>query len=264
VSPLLNFWSNQLTSVPALAILFGMTEQQIRRTAVSDQLFSVLRDRILTGGLPAGSPLTAERELASEFGVNRHAVREAVKRLQQARLVEVSQGGRTRVLDWRASAGLDLAFEVPQNGVGPLETLQRDAMEMRACVGADAARRCAERCPPEAAAAITRAAEAYAGIGADLAALEAADIALWRLIIEGSGNVAYLLAFNSLVSGAIANGEVPLAYRTNELLDVASRRRLAELIAVRDADAAERLAREMLSHTVRAMTRAAERKEVAG
>jgi DNA-binding FadR family transcriptional regulator len=258
-----------LTSAPAVSILFGVMEPQIRRTAVSDQLFSLLRDRILSGELPPDGPLTAERELAAEFGVNRHAVREAVKRLQQARLVEVSQGGRTRVLDWRTSAGLDLAFDLPRSDAGALANLQRDALEMRACVGADAARRCAERRSPEAAAAIVEAAEAYGTIGADLAALDAADIAIWRLIVEGSGNVAYLLAFNSLVSGAIASGEVPLVYRTAELLDVAGHRRLARLIAAQDAAAAEQAAREILSHTVRAMARAAEmderdEKEVAG
>jgi DNA-binding FadR family transcriptional regulator len=239
-----------------VAILVGMTGLQIRRVSVSDQLFSVLRDRILAGALAADDALTAERDLAEEFGVNRHAVREAVKRLQQARLVEVSQGGRTRVLDWRRSAGLDLLFDTPQTGVA-LAGLQRDAMQMRACLGADAARLCAERCSPQTAGAVRAAAEAYGAIGADLAALDAADIALWRLIVAGSGNLAYLLAFNSLVGGVASSGEVPLVHRTAELLDVQVRRRLAELIAARDAGAAERVAREMLSRTVDAMTGAA-------
>ncbi|MEU6239511.1 GntR family transcriptional regulator [Kitasatospora sp. NPDC047058] len=213
-----------------------MTEAPIKRESVSDQLFAVLRDRILSGRLPAGSALTAERDLAAEFGVNRHAVREAVKRLQQARLVEVSQGGRTRVLDWRASAGLDLAFDVAQ-GNAVFAGLQRDAMEMRACIGADAARLCAERRSPETAAAIVEAAEAYGAIGADLAALDTADVALWRLVVAGSGNLAYLLSFNTLVGGAVASGEVPLVHRTAELLDVTIRRRLAEHVAGRNAPA---------------------------
>ncbi|MFJ3793378.1 FadR/GntR family transcriptional regulator [Kitasatospora sp. NPDC090091] len=232
-----------------------MTEAPIKRESVSDQLFAILRDRILGGHLPADSALTAERDLAAEFGVNRHAVREAVKRLQQARLVEVSQGGRTRVLDWRTRAGLDLAFDVAR-GNAVFTGLQRDAMEMRACIGADAARLCAERCPPEVAEAIAGAAADYGATGADLAALDTADVALWRLIVTGSGNLAYLLSFNTLVGGAVASGEVPLVHRTAELLDVTVRRRLAELIAARDAQGAERVAREMLTRTVTAMTRA--------
>ena len=42
--------------------------------------------RILEGKLEAGSALPSERFLAEEFGVNRHAVREALKRLEQAGL----------------------------------------------------------------------------------------------------------------------------------------------------------------------------------
>jgi DNA-binding FadR family transcriptional regulator len=241
-----------------------MTSERIRREPVSDQVFARLRDAILSGRHPAGEGLPAERELAGEFGVNRHAVREAMKRLQQARLVEVAQGGRTRVLDWRRTAGLDLAVSLADAGAGngpdgtpagppplALAGLTRDALEMRACVGADAARLCAERGSAEALAEIRAAADRYADAGPDLAALGEADVAWWRLVVEGSGNIAYLLAFNTLVSGALAVEAVPMTHRTAELLDVAAHRRLGALIAERDAAAAERLARELLTRSVR-------------
>ncbi|WP_225821704.1 FadR/GntR family transcriptional regulator [Streptomyces naphthomycinicus] len=228
-----------------------MAQRPIRRQAVSDQLFAVLRDRILDGRLPPGSALTAERDLAAEFEVNRHAVREAVKRLQQARLVAVSHGGRTLVLDWRHTAGLDLAVGIAAADGGPsVADLARDALEMRACIGADAARLCALRCSGTTAARITEAADRYARSGPDLAELGAADVAWWRLVVEGSGNLAYLLAFNSLVGGTLPVADVPDDLRTAELLDVAAHVRLAARIAAREAEAAERLARELLSRSV--------------
>ncbi|MFE5796409.1 FadR/GntR family transcriptional regulator [Streptomyces sp. NPDC056503] len=233
-----------------------MTQQPLRREAVSDQLHAVLRDRILAGALPAGTPLTSERELSAEFGVNRHAVREAIKRLQEARLVQVSHGGRTLVLDWRRTAGLELAVGIAQAGSGPaLPELARDALEMRACIGADAARLCAARCSRETANAIVEAAACYALSGPDLAALGEADIAWWRLIVEGSGNLAYLLAFNSLVGGSLNVGEVPMDLRTAELLDVDAHVRLAAHIAGGEAEAAERLARELLGRSVPSVAR---------
>jgi DNA-binding FadR family transcriptional regulator len=229
----------------------GNAGRPIRREAVSDQLFAVLRDRILGGELPPGSPLTAERDLAAEFEVNRHAVREAVKRLQQARLVEVSHGGRTVVQDWRRTAGLDLAVGIAAAVDGPSTgDLTRDALEMRACIGADAARLCALRCSEAAAAEITETAGRYAVSGPDLAELNAADIAWWRLIVEGAGNLAYLLAFNSLVGGALPVADVPGDLRTAELLDMEAHMRLAAHIAAREDGAAERLARELLSRSV--------------
>ncbi|MFF0386476.1 FadR/GntR family transcriptional regulator [Streptomyces sp. NPDC004286] len=228
-----------------------MTPLPVRREAISDQLYAVLRDRILGGALLPGSPLTAERDLAAEFGVNRHAVREAVKRLQQARLVEVSHGGRTLVLDWRRTAGLDLALGLAAADTGPtIAELTRDALEMRVCIGADAARLCALRCSDQAASRIMESAGRYAVQGPDLAELGEADVAWWRLIVEGSGNIAYLLAFNSLVTGALPVAEVPDALRADELLDVEAHVRLGTLIAAREAHAADRLARELLSRSV--------------
>ncbi|MFJ9750891.1 FadR/GntR family transcriptional regulator [Streptomyces chartreusis] len=228
-----------------------MTEQRIRREAVSEQLFTLLRDRILSGDLAAGVPLTAERELAAEFGVNRHAVREAVKRLQQARLVEVSHGGRTMVLDWRRTAGLDLALQLAHTErLSTSYDLRRDVLEMRASIGADAARLCAARCPDRTAAEIVSAAAAYINTGPDLTDLAAADVTWWRLIVEGSGNIAYLLAFNSLVGEGFTAGEVPTDLRATELLDVAGHMKLAALIASRDEQGAEAAARALLARSV--------------
>ena len=39
-------------------------------------------------------------------------MREALKRLQQSGLVRISQGGATRVRDWRRHGGLDLLLEL--------------------------------------------------------------------------------------------------------------------------------------------------------
>ncbi|WP_433362707.1 FadR/GntR family transcriptional regulator [Actinoplanes sp. CA-142083] len=225
-----------------------MTFEPLSRQSVSDQVFGRLRDAIVSGRYPAGDPLPSERELATAFDVNRHAIREALRRLQQLGLVKVSQGGATRVLDWRATAGLDLAMALSAAGdVLPVETLIRDVLEMRACVGADAARLCATRADEAARQAVVEAAEAYASAAPDLEQMGAADRALWRRIIEGSGNIAYLLAFNSLTAGTLAVGTVPPHRRTAELLDVAAHRNLAALISAGDAAGAEREARALLA-----------------
>jgi GntR family transcriptional repressor for pyruvate dehydrogenase complex len=222
-----------------------------RREPVSDQLFARLRDQILSGAIAPGDPLPSERDLAAGHGVNRHAVREAVKRLQQCRLIEVFQGGRTRALDWRRTAGLDLAVDVPgtRDAIG-VPGVVHDALEMRVCIGADAARLCATRADSGQRAAIVDRAEAYAECGPDLTALNLADIEWWRLIVEGSHNLAYLLSFNSLVDNAIAIGQAPPDLRSDELLDVEAHRSLADRIARQDARGAERLARELLQRSV--------------
>ena len=102
-----------------------------------------LREQILTGELAPGDRIPSERALSEELGINRHAVREALKRLPTASLVRITRGGATRVLDWRQSAGLDLLLDLMQQGdTPPAEAAVGSVLEMRASVGADVVRRC--------------------------------------------------------------------------------------------------------------------------
>ncbi len=221
---------------------------------MSDHVFAQLRDAIVSGAYEPDASLPSERELAATFAVNRHAVREALRRLQQLGLVKVSQGGATRVLDWRLHAGLDLAMSTAMaaGDVLPLGTLVRDMMEMRACIGADSARLCALRGTPAAKAQIAARVDDLAAAAPDLDRMGEANVALWRAVVTGSGNTAYLLAFNSLVSGALAVGHVPPRLRTAELLDVAGHRRLSDHIADGAADLAEEQARTLLTASLSA------------
>ncbi|MFD2762846.1 FadR/GntR family transcriptional regulator [Micromonospora eburnea] len=239
-----------------------MTFAPVPRASVSDHVFGQLRDAILSGRYRPEETLPGERELAAAFAVNRHAVREALRRLQQLGLVRVSQGDATRVLDWRVHAGLDLALSLARSAdVLPVETLVRDMLEMRACVGIDAARLCAERGDPAVTAALVQAAEEYALLTPDLPRMDEANIAVWRLIVRGSGNTAYLLAFNSLVAGAFALGEVPPDARAAELLDVAGHRRLAAAIAAGQGAEAARHAQALLTAPVTTPTTPVPRRE---
>lgn len=109
---------------------------------MSDEVYSRPVLEILTGGLPAEAPLPSERELALAFRVNRHAIREALKRLQQSGLVRITHGGKTRVRDWRSNDGLEALSALVAAGVAPNGIL-RDVAVMRRTIGSDAALACA-------------------------------------------------------------------------------------------------------------------------
>ncbi|MEV4422618.1 winged helix-turn-helix domain-containing protein [Patulibacter sp. NPDC049589] len=111
---------------------------------VSDVLHDRLRAEILAGDLTPGDAMSSERALAERHGVNRHAVREALKRLEQAGLVRITQGGATRVQDWRETGGLDLLLDLVRDAgaeAGPPAEVVRSVLELRALIGVDAARR---------------------------------------------------------------------------------------------------------------------------
>ena len=211
-------------------------------TSVSGRVYEHLRDAILAGEHDA---LPSERRLSEELGASRHAVREALKRLQQSGLVRISQGGATRVRDWRRHGRLELLLELDEPPAG-LE-IERPVMEMRASVGADAARRCAAR-----ASAVVRAElEARAEMLAAEEGLEARNTiyeAFWDLIVEAADNLAYRLALNTLVT----QRAVPVdAQRVAaELRDPDAVRALAAAIAAGDEERTFAKARELLERSV--------------
>ena len=59
-----------------------------QRPAVSDRVFRALADAVLSGRYAPDEKLPTQRRLATDLGVNMASVREALKRLEQLRLVE--------------------------------------------------------------------------------------------------------------------------------------------------------------------------------
>src|ERR1700754_192910 len=152
-------------------------------TTRSGQVHARLRGEILSGRYAPGDALPSERRLSEELEANRHAIREALKRLQQAGLVAISQGGATRVRDWRRHGGLELLLDLDE---APEQlNAARAAMEMRACVGADAARRCAQRAAAARKAEMRARAEHLTATDS-LEARNAHYEVLWDLIVDGA------------------------------------------------------------------------------
>ena len=85
-----------------------MPLQPVTRRSVPDEVFDQVLAEVVDGEIEAGEALPSERRLAEVLGVSRPAVREALQRMAQTRLVEVRQGGATTVRDFKRSAGLDL------------------------------------------------------------------------------------------------------------------------------------------------------------
>jgi DNA-binding FadR family transcriptional regulator len=220
-----------------------------QRPPLSETIFVRVRDGIL-GGRPApGEPLPSERALAEELGCNRHAVREAVKRLQQAGLVAVSHGGATRVLDWRATGGLDLLAQLPfAAGAAPDPALLRSILELRLCVGNDAARRCAERAPEPVLDALRTALEAQRAAGPEHTPLLYAR--LWDHVIDGADNIAYRLAYNSLLAGLDPDDELSRGLFSAEAADIDAVEALVAAIVAGDPDAASDAASGLLTRVL--------------
>ncbi len=75
---------------------------------LADDIFHDLRRRILDGTLDAGERLPPERDLATQYATNRNTLREAIRKLEQSRLVSVRQGQGVTVGDFRRTGTIEL------------------------------------------------------------------------------------------------------------------------------------------------------------
>lgn len=233
---------DQLLSCIAMAL------QAVEKRSLPDGVFEQLMTEIVSGRYAAGVVIPSERDLSKVFSVNRHVVREAVKRLQQIGLLSVVQGGRTKVLDFRRSAGLDLlalAAEHAEHAEGLLPLLA-GALEMRAGIGADVARLCAQRAGEDLREELLEISARLAGdvAGDELLAL---DRRFWQRVLDGAGNLSYQLAFNSLMRAVHVQHDLSLTWLERELEDSDHRRPIAAAIAAGDAEGAATAARLALT-----------------
>lgn len=200
----------------------------VRRASVPDQVFARLCEAIVGGRYVPGERLPTQRALAAELGVNMASVREALKRLEQLRLVEVRHGEATRVLDWRHSGieALAVLGRLDDSFVGPL-------FEARRLLLTDVARLAAERRDDDQAEQLVALAGAVAAAPDDEAA-QLADWELMALLVEAAANPVL-----ALIAGSVR--EVYLANRARFVALVSPRAEVAPLYAevaaaVRDRD----------------------------
>jgi GntR family transcriptional regulator, transcriptional repressor for pyruvate dehydrogenase complex len=223
----------------------------IHNRSLADQVFEQLAREIVVGRYPAASSLPAERTLASVFGVNRHVVREGLKRLEQIGLLKISQGGGTKVLDFKRHAGLDLLALMAEHATGgrDVAAVWVSVLEMRAAIAADIARLCAERASPSIKEELVAIAKQMHATDAN-AQLHLLEVRFWERAVEGAGNLAYRLAFNSLIKSAQAMGTAAEEWAARELRANGYRDAIASAILQGDAPRAEAETRDAMRKAV--------------
>lgn len=238
-----------------------MALQPVRRQSVPEDVFDQIVAEVLSGDMQPGEALPSERRLAEILGVSRPAVREAIKRLTEAGLVDVRQGEATTVRDFRRHAGLDLLPRLLIRAGEVDVTVVRSILETRLHNGPKIAELAARR-RPEVAALLDASVDALA---AEDDAIERQRHALtfWDHVVDGADSIAFRLMYNTLRAtyepalpalAAMMAAEVgrPDAYR-------------AVANAIRDGEpaTAERAARELLEPATVALLSALDEMESA-
>ena len=173
----------------------------VRRTGLIDTAVGELRERIETEQWPVGTRIPPEPALVDLLGVGRNTVREAVQSLVHAGLLERRQGSGTYVLsasELAASMGRQIA-----------DARQRDVVEVRRALEAEAARLASRRRTALDAAALMdrRDERAVAYLAADLDAI--GENIRFNFVTDAHGHDAHDILVEAIVAGddAKAGGE---------------------------------------------------------
>lgn len=224
----------------------------VERRPAYEQVADQLRESILRGDLPPGSPLPPERELTERFGVSRTTVREALRALQTRGLAVAS--GPTSPLRVVAPDALttdplrDTLVHLVRLGRVPLD----DLIGLRVALEGAGAEQAATRHPrPDLTAARDQIAFMRAA-GTDVEAFETADIRFHLELVRASGNEALtlvMLAVRDTVTRTLASHLASLADRRPTLAQlIAEHEAILQAVIDGDGDAARRLSGEHLQH----------------
>jgi DNA-binding FadR family transcriptional regulator len=83
----------------------GRTFRPIKTRRIFEEICDAIRDKLVTGELKAGDRLPSERELSEMLNVSRAALREAIRSLEIAGIVELRKGSKGGAFITRSGAG---------------------------------------------------------------------------------------------------------------------------------------------------------------
>jgi DNA-binding FadR family transcriptional regulator len=229
-----------------------MALQPVNRRSVPEDVFEQILTDVLSGEMQPGQALPSERRLAEVLGVSRPAVREALKRVSAAGLVEVRQGDATTVRDFRRHAGLDLLPRLLVRA-GELDlSVVRSILDARLHNGPKAAELASMR----------RSAGLEALLDETIRALESeADpverqrhaLTFWDHVVDGADSIVFRLMYNTLRATYEPALPALAAVMAAEVGRPAAYRELADAIAAGDPDAAKQAAVDLLEPATTAM-----------
>jgi GntR family transcriptional regulator, transcriptional repressor for pyruvate dehydrogenase complex len=156
-----------------------------QRVSLTNEAIARIRTLIQSGQLPPGAKLPPEQQLAAQLGISRSPMREAVKALAVARVLDVRRGDGTYVTSLAPAVlleGLGLAVELMQGN-----TLL-ELTEVRRLFEPIATGLAATRVTPDRLAEIRGHLDAMHAASDDVELLNKHDAAFHRAVVAAAGN----------------------------------------------------------------------------
>jgi len=157
---------------------------------------SRLLEAILSGYFPINSNLPGERELASQIGVTRPTLREALQRLARDGWLDIQQGKPTRVRDYWREGSLAVLSALARSPAHQSPDFVVHLLDLRVLIAPAYARQAVQTAPGE----IIALLESYADLEDAPSAFARADWDIHSLLARHAANPVFQLLLNGFQS----------------------------------------------------------------
>lgn len=222
-----------------------MALQPVNRRSVPDAVFDQIVGGVLSGEMAPGESLPSERRLAEALGVSRPAVREALKHLSAAGLVDVRQGDTTTVRDFKRHAGLDLLPRIILRDNELDLSVVRSVLEARLHNGPKVAELAAHRADTPLADQLDQTVTSLAA-ESDPIAQQRLAIAFWDFVVDGAQSIVFRLMYNTLRAAYEPALDALATVMADEVGRAGAYRAVADAIRAGDPPRAAQAARDLL------------------
>lgn len=210
--------------------------QAIRSTRAFEEIATQIRSQLLQGRLMVGSRLPPERSLAAQFGVSRSTLREALRSLENAGLIQLQKGatGGAFIAERSGAAIVTGLFDLYY--VGAIQPPQ--VADARVWLGSIIVREACRRATAEDLAALEQnVAEAEAAsLRGDFLGRVARHTEFERMLVRLTGNPIIVIVANGLLD-VLQHFAGTARDHQNDFVS-ASRRRLIQHLRTRNVEAA--------------------------
>lgn len=211
----------------------------VSRKNLNEEISEQIIIKIVSGALPCGSKLPPERELALQLNVNRHTLREALRKLDALGLVSIRQGDGIYVRDFRESGNLELLKYLLFLRKDITSDILKNILEIRKFISPEMAYRAALNRSDE------EAERLKAILESDLS-IEEKDLAIHQSIARGSGNILYIFLLNFFNDIFREFGGLYFSFKENALASQKFHRSIVKAICNKDAESARKIMKDIL------------------
>lgn len=217
----------------------------VNKKNLSDEIGDQIINKILSGILPPGEKLPPERDMSLQMNVNRHTLREALRKLETLGLISIRQGDGIYVRDFRESGNLELLKHILYLRKDITSDIMKSILEIRRFISPEMAYRAAINRTDEEA-------EHLKSLLKQGLPVEEKDLAIHQSIARGSGNILYIFILNFFNDIFRDFGTLYFSFKENQAASEKFHKNIIKAITEKNPDTARRIMNDILVYAEKA------------